>query len=94
VTELVGDYLAAGPDFASSYRAIWRHDLLDSARRAGSVDLLVGGDADRIFYMHQRSEQAIAHQRAVVLTGANDFLAELEPQRFADVLRSAICGQG
>lgn len=93
VTELVRDYLAAGPDFASSYRAIWRHDLLESGRRAGAVDLLIGGDADRIFHMHERSLGALAHERAVVLQGANDFLAELEPRRFADVVRSAVSGK-
>jgi haloalkane dehalogenase len=94
VTEFVKDYLAAGPDFASSYRAIWRHDLSKSTARAGVVDLLIGGDEDRIFHMHERSLTAVPHRRAVVLPGANDFVAELEPERFVDVLRSALSPEG
>jgi pimeloyl-ACP methyl ester carboxylesterase len=90
ITEFVKDYLAAGPDFASSYRAIWRHDLLESARRAGEVDLLIGGTRDRIFYMHKRSLTALQHKHAVVLEGATDFVAEQDPARFAATLRSVI----
>jgi pimeloyl-ACP methyl ester carboxylesterase len=90
ITEFVKDYLAAGPDFASSYRAIWRHDLLESGRRAGAVDLLIGGSHDRIFHMHERSLTALQHKRAVVLDGATDFVAEQDPARFAATLRSVI----
>lgn len=91
-TEFVKDYLAAGPDFASSYRAIWRHDLLASARAAGPVDLLVGGDADRIFYMHERSLSALPHVDALVLPGATDFVAEQDPELFKATLARAVTG--
>ncbi|QQQ79484.1 alpha/beta hydrolase [Saccharothrix sp. 6-C] len=90
LTALVRDYLDAGADFARSYRAVWRHDLHDSARRAGPVDLLLSGSADRIAAMHERSVAAIGHRCAVVLPGATDFLAEQEPDRFRAVLADTI----
>ncbi|MFC6090092.1 alpha/beta fold hydrolase [Saccharothrix lopnurensis] len=90
LTGLVRDHLDAGPDFAASYRAIWRHDLHDSARRAGPVDLLLSGTADRIAAMHERSLAAIGHRRAVVLAGATDFVAEQDPQGFRAALADTI----
>ena len=93
VTEFVSEYLRAGPDFASSYRAIWRHDLHESAKRAGKVDLLLGGSADRIGYMHERAVEAIGHRRAVVLPGATDFVAEQDPAAFCAALAEAITTQ-
>jgi haloalkane dehalogenase len=90
LTGLVRDYLDAGPDFASSYRAIWRHDLHDSARRAGPVDLLLSGAADRLAAMHERALAAVEHRRAVVLPSATDFLAEQDPEGFRAVLADTI----
>lgn len=90
VTDLVRDYLHAGPDFASSYRAIWHHDLHASARAAGPVDLLLTGDADRIGYMHERAVGAIEHRAAVVLPDATDFVAEQDPAAFCRALASVI----
>lgn len=90
LTEFVRDYLAAGADYSASYRAIWRHDLRSSTSRAAPIDLLLAGDADRIFFMHQRAVAAIAHRRALVLEGATDFLAEQDPERFAAVIREVL----
>ena len=94
VTELVRDYLHAGPDFASSYRAIWRHDLRDSAAAAGPVDLLLAGTEDRIKHMHPRAVELIEHRSAVVVPGATDFLAEQDPQTFCRILREVIEPRG
>ncbi|OLF10582.1 hypothetical protein BLA60_15510 [Actinophytocola xinjiangensis] len=94
VTELVRDYLHAGPDFAASYRAIWRHDLHASAAKAGPVDLLLAGDADRIGYMHERAVAAIEHRAAVVLPNATDFVAEQDPAAFSDALATVMTGKG
>ncbi|MGB3438158.1 MAG: alpha/beta hydrolase [Actinophytocola sp.] len=94
VTDLVRDYLHAGPDFASSYRAIWRHDLHASARRAGKVDLLLAGSADRIGYMHERAVTAIEHREARVLPGATDFVAEQDPAAFCRALAAVIETKG
>lgn len=90
VTELVRDYLDAGPDFASSYRAIWRHDL----RVAAPVDLLLAGTEDRIGYMHERAVAAIEHKAAVVLPAATDFVAEQDPAAFCDALATVMTGKG
>jgi haloalkane dehalogenase len=93
VTELVRDYLHAGPDFAASYRAIWRHDLHGSARAAGPVDLLLAGGADRIGYMHERAVAAVPHKAAVVLPAATDFVAEQDPAAFSRVLETVMTGR-
>lgn len=90
VTDLVRDYLHAGPDFASSYRAIWRHDLHASARAAGEVDLLLGGTDDRIGHMHERAVAAIRHKTSDVLPGATDFVAEQDPAAFCRALAAVI----
>lgn len=90
VNSFLRDYLAAGPDFASSYRAIWGQDLTSAIHRAGAVDLLLAGTADRIFSMHERARQAVPHRQEVVLPGATDFVAELEPKRFAATLSTAM----
>ncbi|MBB4908641.1 alpha/beta fold hydrolase [Actinophytocola algeriensis] len=94
VTDLVLDYLHAGPDFASSYRAIWRHDLHASVRAAGPVDLLLAGDADRIGYMHERAVGGIEHRAAVVLPDATDFVAEQDPAAFCRALAGVIQDKG
>jgi pimeloyl-ACP methyl ester carboxylesterase len=94
VTALVADYLHAGPDFAASYRAIWRHDLHASARAAGPVDLLLAGGADRIGSMHERAVTAIGHRAAVVLPEATDFVAEQDPGAFCRVLAAALDDKG
>lgn len=90
VTELVADYLAAGPDFAASYRAVWRHDLTASAERAGPVDLLLAGTEDRIGYLHGRAVATLAHTRATTLPGATDFVAEQDPAAFCGALADTI----
>ncbi|SDF35242.1 Pimeloyl-ACP methyl ester carboxylesterase [Lentzea fradiae] len=94
VTELVRDYLHAGPDFASSYRAIWRHDLRDSVQAAGEVALLLAGSEDRIRHMHPRAVELIRHRRALEVPGATDFLAEQDPDTFCRVLREVIEPRG
>jgi pimeloyl-ACP methyl ester carboxylesterase len=90
LTELARDYLSAGPDFASSYRAIWRHDLTASLSGLRPVDLLLSGTKDRIGYMHERAVRSVKHREALVLTGATDFVAEQDPQAFVSALRRGI----
>lgn len=87
VTELVRDYLAAGPDFAGAYRGIWRYDVAPAAERLRAPTLLVGGGADRIRHMDERARHLLPRARAVWLDEATDFVAEQDPRRFASVLR-------
>lgn len=87
-TSLVRDYLAAGPDFATAYRAIWRYDL-ESLRLPEVIPtLLIGGSRDRIAYMHARAVRFIPAATAVWLEGCTDFVAEQQPERFARILVS------
>ena len=90
-TRFVADYLAAGPDFAQSYRAIFRHDL--PARVLGRQlpsTVLIGGTADRIGFMHPRACALFADARAELIAGADDFVAERAPADFAALLARAL----
>ena len=83
-THFAHDFLSAGPDFARSYRAIWRYDL--PQRVAGGSDLptlLLAGSADRIAFMHARAVALLPRAQAVWLEGATDFVAEQSPALFA-----------
>ena len=83
-THFTHDFLSAGPDFARSYRAIWRYDL--PQRVAGGSDLptlLLAGSADRIAFMHARAVALLPRAQAVWLEGATDFVAEQSPALFA-----------
>lgn len=86
-THFTHDFLSAGPDFARSYRAIWRYDL--PQRVAGGPDLptlLLAGSADRIAFMHARAVALLPRAQAVWLEGATDFVAEQSPALFAEQL--------
>lgn len=83
-THFTHDFLSAGPDFARSYRAIWRYDL--PQRVAGGSDLptlLLAGSADRIAFMHARVVALLPQAQSVWLEGATDFVAEQSPALFA-----------
>jgi pimeloyl-ACP methyl ester carboxylesterase len=83
-TQFVRDYLAAGPDFATAYRAMWRYDLRAAASSGIAVPtLLIGGTRDRIAAMQPRAQALLPGAEAVTLDGATDFVAEHEPERFA-----------
>lgn len=90
-TRFVADYLAAGPDFAQAYRAIFRHDLPTRVR--GHIlppTTLIGGTADRIGFMHPRACALLADARAELIEGADDFVAERTPVEFAALLKRAL----
>lgn len=90
VTSFVADYLAAGPDFATAYRAMWRYDL-DAALRviesAGVRTTLLAGGRDRIGYMHERARARITWADEHILPEATDFVAEQDPDGFDRLLR-------
>jgi haloalkane dehalogenase len=90
-TRFVADYLAAGPDFAQAYRAIFRHDL--PARTSGHAlppSTLIGGTADRIGFMHPRACALLTNAHAVLPEGADDFVAERDPVVFAALVKRAM----
>jgi haloalkane dehalogenase len=93
VTRFVGDYLAAGGDFATAYRAIWRYDLPARAAAGLMVPLmLIGGGKDRIGFMHARAAKLFADAWAEWLVEGDDFEAERSPERFGELLRRFIFG--
>jgi len=89
-TNFAKDFLDVGPDFASSYRSIWRYDLPKTYVAAGSnlacPTLVVGGDADRISFMHERVTSLLTEAEALLIKDATDFIAEQEPASFAAAL--------
>jgi pimeloyl-ACP methyl ester carboxylesterase len=75
-------YVIAGEDFASSYRAVWRHDPA-VPRKLPMPTLLLGGTKDRLFFMFERTKKLFPDAEARVLEGATDFVMYQEPERFA-----------
>ena len=91
-THFSKDFLDAGPDFATSYRAIWRYDLPAIFAAAGSKltapTLVIGGSEDRIGFMHERVTSLLTGAEHCVIAGATDFVAEQDPAGFAARLTS------
>jgi len=78
-------YLATGEDFASSYRAIWRHDAA-VARTLPVPTLLLGGTKDRLYFMFERAQKLFPNAESRSLEGATDFVMYQQPERFAGAL--------
>jgi len=74
-------YVAAGADFASSYRSIWRHQ--DRPGKPPVPMLLIGGTKDRLYFMFERAVALFPGAESVVLEGATDFVMFQEPERLA-----------
>lgn len=86
-THFTADFLAAGQDFATAYRSIWRHDLRTSlAEDVLPPTLLMGGGKDRIAFMHERVVAFLPKAQSVLLPDATDFVAEQDPKRFSEIL--------
>jgi len=94
-TRATRDYLDAGPDFASSYRAIWRYNLRAAVPARWPVPtLLVAGSEDRIGFMHERARALLPAAETAALAGATDFVAYQEPERLAAVLLGFLARHG
>jgi haloalkane dehalogenase len=86
-TRFVSDYLAAGPDFATAYRAIFRHDLrVRVAGRRLPSTLLIAGGRDRIGFMHERAVALFPEATSRFLPEGDDFVAERDPAGFEALL--------
>ncbi len=81
-------YLAAGPDFALAYRAIWRYDLAAAAARLRAPVLLLGGTRDRVFGWFEEGRALLPDAEWELFGGATDFIAADEPERFVARLRA------
>ena len=93
-TRFVGDYLAAGGDFATAYRAIWRYDLPTRAAAGLKVPImLIGGAKDRIGFMHARATKLFEAACTEWLADGDDFAAERTPEAFNEILRRFVFGK-
>lgn len=77
-------YIAAGEDFASSYRSIWRHEV--TPQKLPVPTLLLGGTKDRLFFMFERGKQLFPGAESHAIEGATDFVMYQEPERFAEAI--------
>ena len=89
-TNNLKDFLSCGPDFAASYRAIWRYDL---PLRIASLNnlmpmpiLLLAGSNDRIAFMHERAVKLLPNSSVQYIENATDFVAEQDPENFSQIL--------
>ena len=79
-------FLAAGPDFAASYRAMWRYDVRKLNGGWTVSTLLIHGGRDRIAEMRPRAQALLPDAQEVFFDQATNFIAEQEPERFAACL--------
>lgn len=92
-TARVQEYLEAGPDYASAYRAVFGYDMAEAlARVTVPVHLLYGAE-DLVAWMQPRVVHLLGGVAEVrVLDGLTDFAAMEAPDRFAtavvDLMRS------
>tara|TARA_B110000014_G_C20125886_1_gene599720 strand:- start:4258 stop:5058 length:801 start_codon:yes stop_codon:yes gene_type:complete len=89
-TNNLKDFLDCGPDFAASYRAIWRHDLpvrvSETINSIVNPILLIAGENDRIGFMHERAEKLLPNAEVEFIKNATDFIAEQNPKLFSEIL--------
>jgi pimeloyl-ACP methyl ester carboxylesterase len=85
-TRCVADYLAAGPDFAAAYRAMWRYDAGRLARGWDVPTLLVHGGRDRLAEMRPRARALLPQAAEAFFPDATNFLAEQDPAALAAAL--------
>ena len=89
-TNNLKDFLDCGPDFAASYRAIWRHDLpvrvSETINSINNPILLIAGANDRIGFMHERAEKLLPNAEVEFIKNATDFVAEQNPKLFSKIL--------
>ena len=88
-TNNLKDFLNSGPDFAASYRSIWRYDMPIRVNEYGKLPnrtLLIAGEKDRIGFMHERAVKLFPDASTIFLKNATDFIAEQNPDIFANVI--------
>tara|TARA_Y100001970_G_scaffold288422_1_gene415658 strand:+ start:811 stop:1671 length:861 start_codon:yes stop_codon:yes gene_type:complete len=89
-TNNLKDFLDCGPDFAASYRSIWRHDLPERVgeliNSIHNAILLIAGENDRIGFMHERAVKLLPSAEVEFIEKATDFVAEQNPKLFSQIL--------
>jgi haloalkane dehalogenase len=77
------EYLEAGPDYATAYRAVFTYDLASSLPRLRVPVHLLYGSEDLVAWRQARAHRMLAGITQEVLDGLSDFAAVQAPQRFA-----------
>ncbi|MET8307886.1 MULTISPECIES: alpha/beta fold hydrolase [unclassified Micromonospora] len=88
----VAEYLMTGPDYATAYRAVFAHRLDTAALAAIPTVLLHGGD-DLVDRMTPVVTAALPHAPLVTIPGGTDFVADEQPEAFADAVAAQVVGQ-
>lgn len=83
-------YLAAGPDFATGYRAIWRYDVRSAVTDVSAPILLLGGTRDRIFHWFEPARRLLEDVETAVIEDATDFVAIDDPEAFTLPIRDFV----
>lgn len=92
-TTMVADYLAAKPDYAAAYRAVFRYDIWTAAERTklSRVPVLaISGSRDLVHWMRPRISRLLPDTEEATLPDLTDFAAEEDPQAFTTPIASFI----
>ncbi|MBN9112038.1 MAG: alpha/beta hydrolase [Pseudonocardia sp.] len=81
----VVEYLQTGPDYATAYRAVFDH-VVDTDRLDTFPVLLLHGADDLVDRMTPQVTAALPHAGLVTIPGGTDFVADEQPEAFADEL--------
>lgn len=79
------EYLSVGPDYAQAYRAVFDHHV-DTAGLAGVPTLLLHGSDDLVDRMNATVCAALPSADLVTIPGGTDFVADEQPEAFAEAL--------
>lgn len=85
----VAEYLMTGPDYATAYRAVFDHTL-DTAALAAVPTVLLHGTDDLVDRMTPVVRAALPHAPLVTIPGGTDFVADEQPEEFADAVAAQL----
>lgn len=85
----VAEYLMVGPDYATAYRAVFAHHLDTDALAAVPTVLLHGSD-DLVDRMTPAVRAALPKAGLVTIPGGTDFVADEQPEAFADAVAAQV----
>lgn len=85
----VAEYLLTGPDYATAYRAVFDH-VVDTEALAKLPTVLLHGDADLLDRMTPAVRAALPHAPLVTIPGGTDFVADEQPEAFADAVAAQL----
>ncbi|MER7745537.1 Ohr family peroxiredoxin [Streptomyces bacillaris] len=85
----VAEYLSVGPDYGVAYRAVFAH-VPDVAAVSGVPTLLLHGSEDVLDRMNDVVTAAFPHAPLVRIPGGTDFVAEEQPEAFAEAVAAHV----